>query len=77
MLALKMAQQRDGLQRAVILKQREEVILPIAFEGIGHRAPVNDIAVGRKRRVDIEASRGSLAEPGTGGRGSLTMGLEV
>ncbi len=75
MLALKMAQQRDGLQRAVILKQRKEVILPIAFKGIGHRAPVNDIAVRGKRRVDIEASRGSLAEPGTGGRSALAVFL--
>src|SRR5690554_785448 len=38
MLALKVTQQGDGLQRAVLLKQGEKVVLPETFKRVGHRA---------------------------------------
>jgi hypothetical protein len=77
MLALKMTQQGDGLQRAVILKQGKKVVLPIAFKGISHGAPAGDPAVRRRCRVGIEAPGGPFAEPGAGSRCALTMVLEV
>ena len=77
MLALKMAQQSDRLQRAVGQKQRQKVGLPIAFKGIGHCASVNDLALRRRGRVRIETPGASLAEPGAGGRCALTVVLEV
>ncbi len=77
MLALKMAQQSDRLQRAVGQKQRQKVGLPIAFKGIGHCASVNDLALRRRGRVRIETPGAPLAEPGAGGRCALTVVLEV
>jgi hypothetical protein len=74
---LKVAQQGDGLQSTVLLKQGKKVRLAITFKGIGHRAPVNDLALRRRCRVGIETPRSPLAEPGTGGRGALTVGLQV
>jgi predicted transporter len=45
MLALKVAQQGDSLQRTVLLQQGMKVGLPIGFKGIGHRAPVKYLAL--------------------------------
>lgn len=77
MQALKVAQQGDGLQGAVLLQKGKDVALPITLEGIGHRAPVNDLAVRGERRIGIEPSGRALAEPGAGGRRALTVLLEV
>jgi len=74
---LKVAQQGDGLQRAVILKQAEEIVFPVAFKGIGYRAPVNDLAVRGISRIDIKAARRPLTESGTGGRSALAVALEA
>jgi len=75
--ALKVAQQGDGLQGAVLLQQGKEVILPIAFEGIGHRAAVNGLAVRGRGRVGIEPAGRALAEPGARRRCALSMLVEV
>jgi len=45
MRALKVAQQGDRLQRAVLHQQGKKVVLPIVFKGIGNRAPVDDLAM--------------------------------
>jgi len=42
---LKMTQQGDGLQGAVLFQKRKKIVLPIAFKGIGHRAPMSDLAL--------------------------------
>ena len=55
MRALKVAQQNDRLQRAVLLQQGKKVVLPIVFQGIGYRAPAGDLAMRRRCRVGIEA----------------------
>jgi len=58
MRALKVAQQGDCLQRAVLHQQGKKLGLPIVFKGIGHRAPMNDLTMRRRCRVctvlDIE-----------------------
>jgi len=77
LLALKMTQQGDGLQRAVLLKQGEKVVLPKTFKRVGHRASMKDLALRRRCRVGIETSGSPFAEPGAGGRCALTVVLEV
>ena len=77
MQALQMAQQGDGLKGAVLGQQREQVGFPIAFKRVRDGAAMRDLAVGWQRRIGVNAAGGAFAEPGTGGRGSLTMGLEV
>ena len=65
---LEVTQQGDGLQRTVLLQQGDKVILPIALEGIGDCAPVNDLAVRGQCWIGIEASGRAFAEPRTGRR---------
>lgn len=45
MLTSKVTQQGDRLQCAVILQQRKKFILPIAFQRVGQRAPMNYLAL--------------------------------
>ena len=73
MLALQMAQQGDGLQRAVFLQKREKVALLIVFKGISHRAPVNNLSLRRRCQVGTEASGSPFAVPGADRRCALTM----
>jgi len=71
------AQQGDRPARAVLLKQRKK-IAPNSLQGIGNRAPVDDLAMRRRYRVGIEASGGSFAEPGArASRRALTVIFEV
>ncbi len=77
MLTLKMAQQGDGLQGTVLLKQRKQISFPISFKGVGHGAAMRDLAVGWQRWIGVKTPGSAFAEPGAGGRSSLTVGLEV
>ena len=77
MQTLKMAQQGDGLKGAVLLQQRKQVDFPISCKRVRDGAPMRDLAVGRQCRIGVKASGSAFAEPGSGGRGSLTVGLEV
>jgi len=74
---LKMAQQGDGLKGTVLLKQRKQVGFPISFKRVCYGAPMRDVAVGRQCRIGVKTPGSAFAEPGTGGCGSLTMGLKV
>ena len=74
---MQMAQQGDGLKGAVLRQQREQVGFPISFKRVRDSAAMRDLAVGWQRGVGVNATGGAFAEPGAGGCGSLTVGLEV
>ena len=72
-----MAQQGDRLKGAVLRQQGKQIGLPISFKRVRDGAAMRDLAVGWKCRIGVNATGGAFAEPGTGGRGSLAVGLEV
>ena len=72
-----MAQMGDRLQGAVLRQQRKQIGFPTPFKRVSVNAPMRDLAVGRQRRVSVNASGTAFAEPGPSGCASLTAGLDV
>ena len=77
MQTLQMAQQGDRLKGAVLRQQGKQIGLPISFKRVRDGAAMRGLAVGWQRRIGVNAAGSARAEPGAGGRGALTVGLEV
>ena len=55
----------------------KQIGFPISCKRVRDGAAMRDRAIGWQRGIGVNAAGGAFAEPGTGGCGTLTLGLEV